>query len=194
MVTKEVVRQQLRNSRLALGLEEREAYSRKITTNCLTFLKQFPEIRHIHLFLPIKKLLEVNTVPLLRSLFQLNYHVYSSITVHNARKMATVKLTPETVFENDKLGIPVPIDPVLLETPKPVELVFVPLLGIDSRGNRIGYGFGFYDMFFGELSDGVLKIGLSYNVPLSEEIPHEPHDVPLDGCIHPEGITLFENY
>lgn len=134
MVTKEVLRQQLRNNRLALGVEEREVCSRKITTNCLSFLKEFPEIKHIHLFLPIKKLLEVNTVPLLQSLFHLNYHVYSSITVHNTRKMATVKLTPETVFENDKLGIPVPKDPVLLEDPKPVELVFVPLLGIDSRG------------------------------------------------------------
>ncbi|MDO6439791.1 5-formyltetrahydrofolate cyclo-ligase [Cyclobacterium sp. 1_MG-2023] len=194
MVTKEVLRQQLRNNRLALGVEEREVFSRKITTNCLSFLKEFPEIKHIHLFLPIKKLLEVNTVPLLQSLFHLNYHVYSSITVHNTRKMATVKLTPETVFENDKLGIPVPKDPVLLEDPKPVELVFVPLLGIDSRGNRIGYGLGFYDKFFGELSDGVMKVGLSFNAPLSEEIPHEPHDVPLDGCIHPEGITLFENY
>ena len=194
MVTKEVLRKQLRTSRQALGMEEREAYSQQITSNCLLFLKQFPKIRHVHLFLPIKKLLEVNTVSLLQSLFDLNYHVYSSITVHHAQKMATVKLTPKTVYENDKLGIPVPKDPVLMDDPKIVELVFVPLLGIDSRGNRIGYGLGFYDRFFKELSEDVMKIGLSFNAPMSEELPHETHDIPLDGCIHPGGITLFENY
>ena len=60
-------------------------------------------------------------------------------------------------------------------------------------GNRIGYGLGFYDVFFQELGSDVLKIGLSFMAPMSLEIPHESHDVPLNGCIYPEGIVLFEN-
>jgi len=192
MVAKEIIRKRLRNERKQLGAEEREKCSESITVNCLEFLQQFPDVQHIHIFLPIKRLQEINTVPLLQRLFQLDYQVYSSVTVHSSRKMATVKLTAETVYDNDKMGIPVPVPAEFVAEANLIDLVFVPLLGIDTIGNRLGYGQGFYDEYFKELSSDVLKMGLSFMAPIKTVIPHESHDVPLDGCIYPEGTVVFK--
>tara|TARA_R110002111_G_scaffold37_10_gene338 strand:+ start:4359 stop:4940 length:582 start_codon:yes stop_codon:yes gene_type:complete len=192
MVAKELLRKRLRNERKEIGAEERARRSESIALNCLKFLKDFPKVQHIHVFLPIKRLYEVNTVPLLRRLFKLEYRVYSSVTLHGSRKMAIVKLTADTVYETDKLGIPVPKSPEFVTDAKLIDLVFVPLLGVDTLGNRLGYGQGFYDTFFKELDSNVLKIGLSFEAPMPEEIPHETHDVPLDACIHPDGSILFK--
>jgi len=192
MVAKEILRKRLRNERKELGEEERERCSESINVNCLEFLKQFPQVQHIHIFLPIKRLLEINTVPLLRKLFQLDYHVYSSVTVHSSRKMVTVRLTAETVYDNDQMGIPVPAQAEFVAEANLIDLVFVPLLGVDTSGNRLGYGQGFYDEYFKELTSDVLKIGLSFKAPIKTLIPNESHDVPLDGCIYPEGTVVFE--
>ncbi|WP_339925353.1 5-formyltetrahydrofolate cyclo-ligase [uncultured Cyclobacterium sp.] len=191
MVAKEILRNQLKNERKALGAEERAQYSEMIMVHCLEYLKQLPHVKHVHLFLPIKRLKEINTVPLLRALFRLDYQVYSSITVHSSRKMATVRLTADTVYVKDKMGIPVPVPADLVTETDLIDLVFVPLLGIDTAGNRLGYGLGFYDEYFKEIGDRVLKIGLSFKAPLETEIPHESHDVPLDGCIYPEGMVVL---
>jgi 5-formyltetrahydrofolate cyclo-ligase len=192
MDAKETLRKSLKADRIALGAEERENRTERITTNCLSVLKRLSNVKHIHVFLSIKRLHEINTVPLLQRLFQLDYQVYSSVTIRSLQKLATVKLSVDTLFKDDQMGIPVPEQPEFVEEDELIELVFVPLLGVDTFGNRLGYGMGFYDGFFKELREDVLKIGLSYDAPMATEIPHEPHDVPLDGCIYPEGIVLFD--
>lgn len=59
-----------------------------------------------------------------------------------------------------------------------MELIFVPLVGFDRKRNRIGYGRGYYDSVLKKIS--VPKIGLAYRFQQVEELPREPHDVPLD--------------
>ncbi len=62
-----------------------------------------------------------------------------------------------------------------------IDVVLVPGLGFDRKGNRIGYGGGYYDRLF-EYVD-TFKIGLSLNCCLLEMIPTQSHDIPLDGLI-----------
>ena len=38
-----------------------------------------------------------------------------------------------------------------------IEVVFIPLLAFDKKGNRIGYGKGFYDRFLSECTKMSLK-------------------------------------
>jgi 5-formyltetrahydrofolate cyclo-ligase len=114
------------------------------------------------------------------------------VTIRSLQKLATIRLSADTVLKDDQMGIPVPEQPEFVEENELIELVFVPLLAVDKYGNRLGYGMGFYDGFFKELRPYALKIGLSYEVPMAAEIPHESHDVPLDGCIYPEGIISFD--
>jgi len=62
------------------------------------------------------------------------------------------------------------------------DLLFVPLAAYDKRGNRLGYGAGFYDRSLAKLRamKKVLAIGVAFEVQELPELPQEPHDEPLD--------------
>jgi 5-formyltetrahydrofolate cyclo-ligase len=61
-------------------------------------------------------------------------------------------------------------------------LLLVPLLGFDRRGNRLGYGGGFYDRTLAALrAEGpVLAIGFAWAAQEDDDLPLEATDQPLD--------------
>lgn len=60
-----------------------------------------------------------------------------------------------------------------------VELIIVPAVAYDRRGNRVGRGKGYYDRLLAD--SRATKIGVGYDFQLiDEEIPAEPHDVAVD--------------
>jgi len=67
-----------------------------------------------------------------------------------------------------------------------LEVIFIPGLGFDVKGYRLGYGGGFYDRVLRETS--ALKVGVCYSFQLVESLPVEPHDVPVDLIITESGI------
>ncbi len=68
------------------------------------------------------------------------------------------------------------------------DITVVPLLAVNSSGQRIGYGKGFYDRY---LKDSpTLKVGLGYFFQM-REFAAEARDVPLDLFICERGIYYF---
>ena len=61
---------------------------------------------------------------------------------------------------------------------KDMDVIITPGLAFDSRGGRMGFGKGYYDRLF-EKTDA-MRIGLCYDFQLHDEIPTEPHDVPMN--------------
>ena len=60
-----------------------------------------------------------------------------------------------------------------------IELIIVPGVAYDRRGNRIGRGKGYYDRLLSSTS--ATKIGVGYDFQLiGEDIPAEEHDVAMD--------------
>lgn len=59
-----------------------------------------------------------------------------------------------------------------------VELIVVPAVAYDRKGNRLGRGKGFYDRLLARTK--AVKIGVGYDFQLVDEIEVEPHDVPVD--------------
>lgn len=59
--------------------------------------------------------------------------------------------------------------------------IFIPGLGFDLNGGRLGRGKGFYDRFL-ETSDA-LRIGLCWTEQLKDKIPVESHDCHMDFII-----------
>lgn len=76
-----------------------------------------------------------------------------------------------------------------------IELIIVPAVAYDRKGNRLGRGKGFYDRLLSATQ--AVKIGVGYEFQLIDEIPIEPHDVPMDMVITqytritPRPITLY---
>jgi 5-formyltetrahydrofolate cyclo-ligase len=69
------------------------------------------------------------------------------------------------------------------------DLVLVPLVGFDRRGNRIGQGAGHYDRYFA-MNFNSLKVGLAWSMQEVPAIAAAPWDVPLDAiCTEREWIV-----
>ena len=65
--------------------------------------------------------------------------------------------------------------------PSEIELVVVPAVAYDRKGKRLGRGKGFYDRFLQHTK--ATKVGVGYEFQLVDELPSEPHDVPMDMVI-----------
>ena len=71
-----------------------------------------------------------------------------------------------------------------------IDLVVVPGLAFDRRGQRIGWGGGYYDRFLAQVQ--AIKIGLCYDALVLDCIPGEPHDVPVDMVVAETAIHQGE--
>ncbi len=63
------------------------------------------------------------------------------------------------------------------------DLVLVPGLAFDLRGNRLGRGQGFYDRILAAASG--VKCGVAYDFQLQATIPTEPHDAQVNFILTP---------
>ena len=75
------------------------------------------------------------------------------------------------------------------------QLLLVPLLAFDAHGHRLGYGGGFYDRTLQAFRSGaappVRAIGIAYAGQQTASLPHEPHDMALDGILTEQGLKMF---
>lgn len=142
---------------------------------------------YFHLFLTIEELNEINTEYILQVLMGKDKEIIISKTIFEERKMIHFLLTENTKIKKNDFNIPEPIDGIEVLSNK-IDVVFVPLLAFDKKGNRVGYGKGFYDVFLKECKSDVIKIGLSFFEPEEEIDDVSESDIPLDFCVTPNKI------
>lgn len=79
--------------------------------------------------------------------------------------------------------------------PTHLDLVLLPVVGFDLKGNRLGMGGGYYDRTFQFIKKSSPKkpflLGLAYEVQKVETLPRDDWDVRLDGVLTEESIYLF---
>jgi 5-formyltetrahydrofolate cyclo-ligase len=101
------------------------------------------------------------------------------------RQLRFAPWKPGDAVEANRYGIPEPVLPGELFEPFQLDLVLVPLLGFDRRGNRLGHGGGYYDRGFAFLNEQVrptepLLVGIAYAFQELLEVDEQDWDVPLD--------------
>lgn len=74
--------------------------------------------------------------------------------------------------------------------PDAIHLVLVPGLLFDRRGNRCGYGGGYYDRF---LTDSMCAVALAYSAQVIRAFPGEPHDKRVRYIVTEEGLISCES-
>jgi 5-formyltetrahydrofolate cyclo-ligase len=83
------------------------------------------------------------------------------------------------------LGIPEPRFDCPEAEPSDVDWALVPGLAFDTKGYRVGRGAGHYDRLLPTLRPGAPRWALILDCQWVEDLPVEPHDVPLDGVVSP---------
>ena len=73
------------------------------------------------------------------------------------------------------------------------DLILVPLIAIDGQGTRLGRGKGHYDRALVRLKKSKARlVGVGWAIQrLTETIPTDEWDVPLDAFVSPDGLEVF---
>lgn len=82
-------------------------------------------------------------------------------------------------------------DPSGITSPEMLDVIFVPLVGFDRRGNRMGMGKGFYDRTLAQLHRRFRRpklVGLAYDIQEIDEIMRNHWDIPMDAIATETGL------
>ena len=186
----EVLKSKLRSvflrKRLELSEEKHEKLCFDIANQCLKL--PIWDFEYFHLFLSIKSKAEIDTSLILTMLQGRDKQVI--IPKVNGNNLEHILLTDSTKIKVNSWGIPEPDKGILID-PRDLDVIFIPLLGYDKIGNRVGYGKGFYDNFLVKCKPEAVKIGLSFFKPLDKISGIHTSDIPLDLCVNPKEVINF---
>lgn len=175
------LRNELRQQREALGQGEISARSARICRQ-ITDHQSLNNAQHIAIYLPFRG--EADPTGLMSSSDAQFY-----LPILNQNGSNTLLFAPydqNTTMWTNRFGISEPVldDLVLLDDPRQLDIVIMPMVGVDSQGNRIGMGGGFYDRTFAHKHSRPEStpelIAFAYNFQLLPEVDANPWDVPAD--------------
>ncbi len=145
---------------------------------------------YFHLFITIKEQMEVETEFILHVLAGKDKEIVVSKSNFDTIEMTNFLLTDATKFKKNDHNIFEPTNGLEVPNEK-IDVVFIPLLAYDKKGNRVGYGKGFYDDFLSKCKKEVIKIGLSFFDPEEQIDDVSDSDVKLHYCITPTTMYSF---
>ncbi|WP_265427558.1 5-formyltetrahydrofolate cyclo-ligase [Chryseobacterium sp. YIM B08800] len=175
--------------RKGLSQDEVSHLSERIFQNFINYFKPVSD-QKIHIFIPIEKFKEIDTQIFIDYFLSRNIKVFVPKIVDT--KLISVEIFSDTQFETNNWGIS---EPVSNEDSKVLDFDFVitPLLYCDFKGNRVGYGKGFYDQFFENISKDSKKIGVNYfnSDDMIDDVWE--NDIPLDYLVTPTEVLSFSS-
>ena len=175
---KEKLRERVLATREALELDQVEIGAQAILERVLG-LEEYRRAALVHIYISSKEN-EVDTRELIGISLEQGKRVAVPVLEQGKKTMAHALIESLDGLVAGPWGLvqPDPAKAVLLEKEAVIDLVVVPGIAFDRRGHRIGFGGGFYDRFLADVQ--AVKAGLCYDDLVLQEIPNEPHDIPMD--------------
>ena len=183
------LRKKYMQKRKALSTDEAFLLSEKIFNNFINYFKPVSGDK-VHIFIPIEKFKEIDTQIFINYFLEKNIHVFVPKIVND--KLINIEIFGNTEFEINNWNISEPISNED-SGENNFNYVITPLLYCDKKGNRVGYGKGFYDAFFENLSSETKKIGINYFNPDENIDDVWENDIPLDYLATPTDVLSFFN-
>jgi 5-formyltetrahydrofolate cyclo-ligase len=135
-------------------------------------------------FLPIGE--EIDPAPLMSRLAGEGYLLCLPVMEGKGRPLMFRAWAPGDPLTEVMWGIREPLAAAPAVEP---DIVLGPLLAVDARGYRLGYGGGFYDRTLARLRalKPIVAIGLAYDEQKVDSVPHHDYDQRLDWVLTPSG-------
>jgi 5-formyltetrahydrofolate cyclo-ligase len=157
----------------------------------------WPPVTELFTFIPLETLNEPDTAPFCWHIQDASLlstgtacRIAAPVIDADQQTMEAVVFDERSSFHENALGIAEP-EPGTIVPPEKIDMVLVPLLTFDRKGNRVGYGKGYYDQFMKNCRPGTILAGLSFFGPEDTIEGILEIDVPLTHCITPEQIYVF---
>ncbi|TYC13509.1 5-formyltetrahydrofolate cyclo-ligase [Bizionia gelidisalsuginis] len=187
-MVKAELRKKYKELRKNLSEDQKEEFSLAIANNLLSL--SIWEKDFYHIFLSIETQKEINTDYILNILAGKDKNIVISRSNFDTITLENVLLTDSITITLNAHNIPEPIGGIPIPA-NSIDVVFIPLLAFDEKGNRVGYGKGFYDAFLADCTPDTLKIGLSFFDAEPEIKEVYSGDIPLDFCVTPNKTYRF---
>jgi 5-formyltetrahydrofolate cyclo-ligase len=119
-----------------------------------------------------------------------------AIADYRRRRMDFRRYTSDLELRANRYGIPEPQRAAPRIAVRHLDLILVPLVGVDAHGTRVGTGAGFYDRCLHHLRAGrrwrrPKLIGLGYEFQRVGELAAGAWDVPLDALLTEQDLYPF---
>ncbi len=173
IAAKQALRKHLKQARRGLSERQRQLYSGQIAAR-LYDLNEYQQAQSVFSYISYAN--EVHTHEIIKRML-LEKRLVTVPKIINSESMQAQRFTAWESCKPDAMGILSP------EETQPYEgytdLVITPGLGFTDRGQRIGFGAGYYDKWFQNNEIGI-SIALAFEVQMVDEMPLEVTDIPVD--------------
>lgn len=169
-------RERLIQARLAIPADERTAMSTAIAAQLDAIVGDLSG-RIVSLYWPFRG--EPDLRPWMTSVVARGGTPALPLVVEKAHPLVFRAYRPGDRLEKGVWNIPIPAegDPVI------PDIVIAPLVGVDPKNYRLGYGGGFFDRTLASLPAKPLVIGVGYEMQRIPTIHAQPHDIPMDRIV-----------
>jgi 5-formyltetrahydrofolate cyclo-ligase len=182
------LRRSLKARRSAMSHAERQRYSAKITSYACD-LPMYRASETVMLYMALAH--EVQTAALIAHARRHRKRVIVPVVTPDGL-VAVVCPTEASHFRPGPFGILEPRDLSAVVPPTEIDLVFVPGMGFDAKGVRLGYGGGYYDRFLRLLPAHTHFGGLAFHVQIVPSIPQLPHDICMPFVVTEQGVLTYD--
>jgi len=177
---KDSLRRRLQQQRQALTKSQQSVYSQQICQH-VAQSDCFKNAQHIAFYTAVKG--EANPLPLQQTANKSFYLPVLSST--KKFHLIFVKVDASTQYKNNIYSIPEPIyKPKDIIATEKLDLVIMPLVAADRKGNRMGMGGGYYDRSFAFKQIATINtpklLGFAYDFQLINALNAAPWDIPLE--------------
>ena len=182
MLNKDEIRRTMRERRRTLTPEERAAASEivcaKLASNSDIGMRVDPFDWGSPVAVYLASPQEIDLSPFIRKMLESGVKVVAPRWNGETYELAVLKGLDEAHLRKGPMGILEPIEAEIV-SPKAVDVWLVPGLAFTRNGKRLGYGGGWYDRLLAEAPKDAWKIGIAHAFQVMDDLPSEPHDVPL---------------
>ena len=175
-MVKNKIRKSLLEQGLTLSSQSIDQLSTQVQKNIIESL-DLSKMKNVLLYFPYKQEIKINLLH--QELIKYSHNIYVP-KIFPERIMKFNLYTSEYSLVKNKYGITEVDNKEYLE-PHFFDAMFIPFVGVDVNGYRIGYGGGYFDRtlagLMGSSHSKPLIIGLGYDYQILSKNLAEPHDL-----------------
>ena len=147
--------------------------------NRLLNLEEFINTKSVLMYVSFRT--EVDTIKQLEAILCLGKRLIVPLVDSKQKTLTLYEIKDTSELEPGYMGI---LEPNVSEDRKvelkEIDIVVIPGTGFDPKGNRLGYGGGYYDRLLADTGKNIPKVALAFEEQIVEDIPAEPHDMKMD--------------
>lgn len=178
---KKDLRKILLQKRDSIKPEDREAKEANIKRR-LFALSAFRTAKCILFYASFRS--EVGTIPSIQHALKLKRMVALPLVDPKKRGLRLYKINDISELKPGYMGISEPtVKKKRAIDLKDIDVAIIPGAGFDAMGNRLGYGYGYYDKLLSTVQGHFTKIALAFEEQIIPQIPNEIHDVRVDKIV-----------